>query len=111
MLGLYRRALRIRAAHPGFAGESFRWLNAPEGVLLFEREDQVACVVNLSARAFPLSTRTTTLLRSDAGAPDGADLPPDTAAWDRRPAALTRARPAPGPHSAEMLSRSGDAQP
>jgi hypothetical protein len=23
----------------------------------------------------------TTLLRSDAGAPDGADLPPDAAAW------------------------------
>jgi len=31
MLALYRTALGLRRAHPGFAGDDMRWLSAPEG--------------------------------------------------------------------------------
>jgi alpha-glucosidase len=38
MLELYRSALRIRRAHPALGDGTLRWLDAPDGVLLFERE-------------------------------------------------------------------------
>ena len=82
MLALYRRALALRNGHPGLAGETFAWLPAPDGVLLFERDDGLRCAVNLSGAPVPLPASRTTLLRSDAadaGDPDA--LPPDAAAW------------------------------
>jgi alpha-glucosidase len=81
MLELYRAALRIRRRSPGLAGEHIHWLPAPDGVLLFERQPGFRCLVNLSAEPYRLSPGSRTLLRSDAGAEEGADLPPDAAAW------------------------------
>lgn len=79
MLELYRSALRLRREQPGFAGESLRWLEAPEGVLAFERDPGLRCVVNLSAMPQPLPQGWGVLLTSDRV--DDGRLPPDTAAW------------------------------
>ncbi len=81
MLELYRSALRIRRTHPGLAGEGFRWMEGPAGVLLFARDAGLRCAVNLSAAPFPLPAGSTTLLRSDPGARPTDPLPPDAAAW------------------------------
>ncbi|WP_240501241.1 DUF3459 domain-containing protein, partial [Streptomyces neyagawaensis] len=54
MLQLYRTALRLRRTHPGLTGEEFRWLDSPEGTLLFERGEGLLCTVNLSDQPVPL---------------------------------------------------------
>ncbi len=81
MLSLYRAALAIRRRHPGLAGETVRWLPAPGGALVCERGEGFACAVNLSASRLRLPAGAKVLLRSDADAAEGADLPPDAAAW------------------------------
>jgi alpha-glucosidase len=83
MLELYRAALRIRADHPALGDGTLRWLDAPHGALLFEREPGFVCAVNVSADPFPLPADTTVLLASRP-LPDNL-LPPDTAAWLQRP--------------------------
>ena len=81
MLSLHRTALRTRRAEPGLLGEDFRWRDAPDEVLFFERGDGVACVVNFGVTPFALPEEAEVLLTS---APlDGASLPTDTAAWLR----------------------------
>ncbi|MEU5547062.1 glycoside hydrolase family 13 protein [Streptomyces sioyaensis] len=82
MLELYRTALRLRRAHPDFTGGEFRWLDAAEGVLLFERGAGLLCAINLSDRPFPLPEAPRVLLAS--GPLDGGLLPPDTAVWLRQ---------------------------
>jgi alpha-glucosidase len=79
VLELYRAALALRRTHLGLAGEAFTWLPAPDGVLRFEREAGLRCVVNLSAGAISLPPGRVTLIRSDAG--DGDQLPLDASAW------------------------------
>jgi alpha-glucosidase len=81
MLALHRAALAVRRAHPGLVGGTFRWLPAPTGVLVFERDAGFACIVNTSAAALPLPRAARVLLRSDAGAPAVDPLPPDATAW------------------------------
>jgi alpha-glucosidase len=85
MLALYRAGLRLRAALPGLTGESFRWLPAPDGVLLFERDAGLRCALNLSRATIAVPDGSTVLLRSDVTAggrgTDRASLPTDTAAW------------------------------
>jgi alpha-glucosidase len=78
MLELYRRALAVRRTHAGLAGEALAWLAAPDGVLCFERDAGLRCIVNLSASPISLPA-SVTLLRSDDG--DEDTLPPDAAAW------------------------------
>ncbi|WP_059008671.1 glycoside hydrolase family 13 protein [Streptomyces specialis] len=78
-LELYRSALRLRREQPGFATETLRWLDAPEGVLAFERSPVLRCVVNLSDRPFALPRNWGVLLSSDRLI--GGQLPPDTTAW------------------------------
>ena len=57
-----------------------RWLDAPDGALLFERGEMI-CAVNVSAPAFGLPAGELAL----ASEPDvTTTLPPDTAAWIRR---------------------------
>src|SRR5439155_23975142 len=49
MLALYREALQIRRAEPALCGGTFRWLEAPDGVLAFSRGRAFAFLLNLSA--------------------------------------------------------------
>ncbi|MDT0305815.1 glycoside hydrolase family 13 protein [Streptomyces sp. DSM 44917] len=79
MLELYRAALRLRQEQPGFRGEGLRWLDAPEGVLAFERSPVLRCVVNLSEKPYALPRNWGVLLTSDRVT--GGLVPPDTAVW------------------------------
>jgi alpha-glucosidase len=78
-LELYRSALRLRREQPGFAGETLRWLDVPEGLLAFERGPDLRCAANLSGEPFPLPRNWGVLLASDRL--DGGRLPPDTTVW------------------------------
>ncbi|GAB2496240.1 glycoside hydrolase family 13 protein [Nocardiopsis aegyptia] len=81
MLNLYRAALRIRRTEPGLAGAEMAWVDAPEGVLAFERGDGVRCVVNFADEPHPLPEGAEVLLSS---APvEGGRLPGDAAVWLR----------------------------
>ncbi|HEY2639785.1 MAG TPA: glycoside hydrolase family 13 protein [Streptosporangiaceae bacterium] len=80
MLELYRSALRIRRAEPALGDGSMRWLDAPDGVLAFDRGG-VQCVVNLSTRPTRLPTHAELLLASSPL--DDGLLPPDCAVWLR----------------------------
>jgi alpha-glucosidase len=57
------------------------WLDAPPGVLAFERDPGFTCVVNMSTVDVPLPDHHSVLLASGP-LPDNR-LPPDTAAWLR----------------------------
>jgi alpha-glucosidase len=83
MLALYRSALALRRSEPGLAGEAFRWVTAPDGVLAFERGSGFRCLVNLSGGAVPLPADARVLVRSDDGVAPGDPLPSDAAAWVR----------------------------
>ena len=83
MLGLYRRALRLRRAEPALADGTMTWLPAPDGVLSYSRGGALTVVVNLSACPVPLPAHTRLLIASGE-LRDGL-LPPDTAAWLRAP--------------------------
>ncbi|CAL9304768.1 MULTISPECIES: glycoside hydrolase family 13 protein [Streptomyces] len=83
MLQLYRAALRLRRTEPGLRGEEFRWLDSPDGTLLFERGNGLLCAVNLSDQPAPLPTGHSPLLVSGPMDGDGL-LPPDTTAWLHR---------------------------
>ncbi|ONK15381.1 glycoside hydrolase family 13 protein [Streptomyces sp. MP131-18] len=78
-LELYRSALRLRQDQPGFRGESLRWLDAPKGVLAFERSPVLRCVVNFSGEPFPLPKNWGVLLTSDRIT--NGTLPSDTTVW------------------------------
>ena len=79
MLELYRAALRLRRQHTGFRSDTLRWLDAPDGVLLFERGPGLLCAVNLSRAPFDLPPCWEVLLAS--ADLDNGELPADSAAW------------------------------
>ncbi len=79
MLGLYRRALRLRRDVTAFRTDDFAWRAAPDGVLDFERGDRLRCLVNISDDAVAIDPAHTVLL-SSVPLEDGS-LPPDAAAW------------------------------
>jgi alpha-glucosidase len=79
MLELYRAALRLRREQPAFAGGTLRWLDAPDGVLLFERGPDLRCAVNMSDEPYPLPRNWGVLLASDRIT--GGKLPVDTTVW------------------------------
>ena len=79
MLSLYREALRIRRGEPALGEGSFRWLEAPDGVLAFGRGEPFAFLLNLSTDPVELPPHDRVLLRSGPLA-EGL-LPPDTAVW------------------------------
>ncbi|MEU0384679.1 glycoside hydrolase family 13 protein [Streptomyces chartreusis] len=83
MLQLYRSALRLRRSNPGLAGEEFRWLDSPDGTLLFERGNGLLCQVNLTDQPIPLPDTCVPLLASGPMGGDGL-LPPDTTIWLQR---------------------------
>lgn len=82
MLNLYRRALRLRRAGPGFGDGPLRWLPAAPGVLAFRRGGGLICVVNLAGDPAELPGHTSVLLTSGP-LDDAGRLPRDTAAWLR----------------------------
>ncbi|MCD9878794.1 glycoside hydrolase family 13 protein [Streptomyces guryensis] len=82
MLHLYRDALRLRRTAPALSGEDFRWLDSPDGTLLFERGHGLLCAVNLSHRPMALPEAHDLLLASGPLDQDGL-LPPDTTVWLR----------------------------
>ena len=71
-LHLYKEALRLRRP-----ATTLRWLDAPDGVLLFETET-TRVAANLSATAVRIEGPATPLLSSNEMA---GELPPDTTAW------------------------------
>ncbi|MEV1009706.1 glycoside hydrolase family 13 protein [Streptomyces sp. NPDC049881] len=79
MLELYRTALRLRRGQPGFDSGTLRWLDAPEGVLAFERSPVLRCAVNFSGDPMPLPRDWGVLLTSDRIT--GGTLPADTTVW------------------------------
>ena len=83
MLSLYRHVLRLRHREDAFAGEDFRWLEAPDGVLCYRRGADVTVVINTSARPFDLPPHDGILAAS--AEVTGGVLPPDTAVWLRTP--------------------------
>jgi alpha-glucosidase len=85
MLELYRSALRLRRTELGDG--TLHWLDSPDGVLSFAREDGFTCVVNLSEDAVELPPYTEVLLAS--GPLEGGELPRDTAVWLRTHQAMT----------------------
>jgi alpha-glucosidase len=80
MLELYRNALRIRREHPALGEGSMRWLEAPDGALVFAREPGFLCMVNLSAGRMRLPDDAQLLVASGPLGTDG-QLPPDTTVW------------------------------
>ncbi len=82
-LELYRAALALRRSHPALgAGTAVTWLDAPEGVLAFRRDGDIAadgtdlaggrgfvCTVNLTGRAITVPAPGRPLLTSDPAVP------------------------------------------
>jgi alpha-glucosidase len=60
-LTFYRAALRARRGNPALGDGSMTWVDAPDGVLAFQRGDDFACVVNYTD--------------------DAVDLPADLSTW------------------------------
>jgi alpha-glucosidase len=83
MLRLYRHALRLRRLDPDLRGGELRWLESPDGTLLFQRGHGLLCAVNLSDKPITLPDAHAPLLSSEPLDRDGL-LPPDTAVWMRR---------------------------
>lgn len=79
-LETYRAALSLRRRHPALTGSEFSWRDAPEGILAFDRGEHLRCIVNLSQRPYPLAAEDAEVLLTSSPL-DGADLPPDHAAW------------------------------
>ncbi|MEE1942675.1 glycoside hydrolase family 13 protein [Streptomyces sp. TRM 70361] len=76
---LYRDGLQLRRGLPQLGEGTLRWLDAPPGVLAFERGEGLVCAVNFGTAAVPAPAPGTPLLASGP-CPDGT-LPGSTAAW------------------------------
>jgi alpha-glucosidase len=80
MLELYRRALHLRRQHRALGDGTLRWLDGPEGVLLFARDPGFLAAVNISGAPTPMPEGTTLLLASGPLTENG-EIPVDTAVW------------------------------
>jgi alpha-glucosidase len=81
-LELYRSALRLRRAESALGEGPLRWLSSPGGTLVFARDPDVVCAVNLSAQPLSLPSYGDLLIASES-LDNPATLPQDTAAWYR----------------------------
>jgi alpha-glucosidase len=87
VLSLYRAALRLRRESKALHSAGLTWLPTAPDVLAFTRDAAFACVVNASPEAVrldPLDLPGPLVLASGPVERDGI-LPPETAAWFRRP--------------------------
>jgi alpha-glucosidase len=85
-LELYTKALRLRRELDALGDGSMAWLDAPGGVLYFEREPGVRVAVNLTGEAVELAADGEVLVASGpVGEPAGGTLalPAETAVWLR----------------------------
>ncbi|GAA2993619.1 glycoside hydrolase family 13 protein [Streptomyces fulvorobeus] len=87
-LELYRAALTIRRAHPALgAADNLRWLDSPQGVLVFERPTPdgrvFTCTVNTTDAPVRLTVPGEQLLANAQITIKGTEalLPGDTTAW------------------------------
>ena len=80
MLELVRSALRVRRAEPALGDGTLRWLDSPRDTLLFARDPDIVCAVNLGTAPLELPSAYELLVAS-APLDDPRTLPPDTAAW------------------------------
>jgi alpha-glucosidase len=83
-LELYRSALALRRSDPALAGDDFRWLPSPEGVLRLERTAGAArleCWVNVTSD--PVLLPAGDVLVRSSPAPEGGGLAPDGGVWLR----------------------------
>ncbi|HEX3540035.1 MAG TPA: glycoside hydrolase family 13 protein [Acidimicrobiales bacterium] len=80
ILHLYREALEQRHQHPALGDGTMRWLDAPEGILLFARDPGFIGIVNVSGAPFPLPDGISVILSSGPLTEDGA-VPADTTVW------------------------------
>ncbi|MFF8607111.1 glycoside hydrolase family 13 protein [Streptomyces sp. NPDC015346] len=76
---LYREGLQLRRGLPQLGEGTLRWLEAPPGVLAFERGEGLVCAVNFTAASVPAPVAGAPLL-SSGPCPAGV-LPGSTAAW------------------------------
>ncbi|MFE3493337.1 glycoside hydrolase family 13 protein [Streptomyces sp. NPDC059175] len=76
---LYRDGLQLRRGLPQLGEGTLRWLDAPPGVLAFDRGEGLVCAVNFGTSAVPAPVSGTPLL-SSGPCPAGV-LPGSTAAW------------------------------
>ncbi|MBT2443943.1 glycoside hydrolase family 13 protein [Streptomyces sp. ISL-36] len=76
---LYRDGLQLRRGLPQLGEGTLRWLEAPPGVLAFERGEGLVCAVNFTAAPVPAPVSGAPLL-SSGPCPAGV-LPGSTAAW------------------------------
>lgn len=79
MLTLYRRALEIRRAHPALGDGTLRWLDAPDGVLVFARDPGFVCAVNLTDRPVEVDGPGEPILSSEPS--PSVKLSPNGAVW------------------------------
>jgi alpha-glucosidase len=82
MLNFYRAALDLRRTHVPAGDAPLVWMEAPDGVLCFDREPGLRCLLNLSGR--PCRLPGSLLIASD-GVGDGR-LATDAAVWVSVPA-------------------------
>ncbi|MFF8387178.1 glycoside hydrolase family 13 protein [Streptomyces kanasensis] len=76
---LYREGLQLRRGLPQLGEGPLRWLEAPPGVLAFERGEGLVCAVNFGTAPVPAPAAGLPLL-SSGPCPPGT-LPGSTAAW------------------------------
>ncbi|MET9698818.1 DUF3459 domain-containing protein, partial [Streptomyces sp. NPDC006529] len=86
-LELYRAAIELRRAMPGLGapepgGTGMRWLEGPQGVLVFARPDFV-CTLNTRSAPVALPAPGRPVLSSSPVETDGREvvLPPATCTW------------------------------
>jgi alpha-glucosidase len=79
MLRLYRDALALRARIPALSSNAFRWLPTEPDILVFERGDGFACVLNGSSQTAAMPVSGHLLVASTPEV--GEKLPPNSAAW------------------------------
>ena len=90
MLHLYRQALAARRSSPALRQGTFRWVDAPDGVLAWERAlgpERVLVAVNMTGSPARLDAAAGgwSLLVSSDGGGFSRELRPDSAVWLARP--------------------------
>ncbi|AOT57712.1 glycoside hydrolase family 13 protein [Streptomyces rubrolavendulae] len=76
---LYREGLHLRRGLSQLGEGTLRWLEAPPGVLAFERGEGLVCAVNFGTEPVPAPAAGVPLLASGPCPP--GELPGSTAAW------------------------------
>jgi alpha-glucosidase len=83
VLNLYRRALQIRRGLPALGDGGMQWLASPDGSLVFARDPDFVCMVNVSADPIDMPEGSTVIIRSGTLTVDGR-IPADTTVWLER---------------------------